>query len=899
MSAQIAAEAQAGEVLVSSTVKDLVAGSGIQFEDRGAQPLKGVKGKWRLLAVVRDSESGPIKDAHKSTPTSSRRTRAIDSLAILPLENASADPDMEYFSDGITESIINTLSQLPKLRVVARSTVFRYKGREVDPQEVGHELRVRAVLTGRVRQRGDELMIAAELIDVTNDEHLWGEHYNRKLSGIFDLQEEIAKEISERLRLKLTGDEKKFLAKRYTSNAEAYQLYLKGRYFWYKRTEEALRKSIEYFNQAIAEDPAYAAAFDGLSDSYALLALRGIIPPREGLLKAKAAARKALEIDDALGEAYASLAHVRLHEWDWPGLDEESKRDLELNPGHAIAYHWYSEYLMAMGQSDESIAIIKQGQETDPLSPVITSTLGFAFVFARKYDQAIEQFQKALELDSNHFLSHYRLGHIYSLKGLHREALEEAQKSVALSGRSTETLAGLAQAYAAAGISEEMQKVLDEVNERSKERYVSPYYVAKIYALAGEKEQTLAWLEKAYDERNPDFIELKVEPALDSLRTDARFRDLLRRVGLAPAESFPAGQSTSTALKSTWTGPSRKRTAGRAIASLAILPLVNTSADPNMDYLSDGITESIINSLSQLPKLKVLARSTVFRYKGRDTDPQQAGRELGVQAVLTGRVLQIGERLLIGTELVDVSDGSQLWGEQHQRAMADIFELQEEISGHISETLRLKVSGAQKKRLTKRHTRNTQAYELYLKGRFFWNKRTQEDTNRGIECFQQALSVDPNFALAFTGLAACQIALGDVRVQATPPKESFLQGQQLANRALELDDALAEAHGTLGHASMHLFDWPRAEKELRRALELNPNCAQACVWQAYYLAFTGQFEDSIASINCALQLDPLALPVNTSSAELLYFAGRFDESIDQFHKSIEMDAHYSPAHLER
>jgi TolB-like protein/serine/threonine protein kinase/Tfp pilus assembly protein PilF/class 3 adenylate cyclase/alpha-beta hydrolase superfamily lysophospholipase len=898
MSAQIAAKARAGEVLVSSTVKDLVAGAGIQFEDRRARPLKGVEGKWHLFAVVQDGESGAIKQAHKPPPKSSGRNKAIDSLAILPLENDSADPNMEYFSDGITESIINALSQLPRLRVVARSTVFRYKGLEVDPQEVGQQLGVRAVLTGRVRQAGDELMIAAELIDVRNDEHLWGEHYNRKLSSIFDVQEEIAKEISERLRLKLTGDEKKRLAKRHTANAEAYQLYLRGRYFWYKRTEEALRKSIDYFNQAIAEDPSYAAAYDGLSDSYALLALRGIIAPREGLLKAKAAARKALEIDDSLGEAYASLAHARLHDWDWSGLEEEFKRALELNPGHAIAYHWYSEYLMAMGRADESIAIVKQAQETDPISPVITSTLGFALLFARKYDRAIEQFQKALELDPNHFLSHYRLGHIYSLKGQHREALEAAQKSVALSGSSTETLAGLGQAYAAAGMSEETQKVLDELNESSKERYVSPYYVAKIYASLGEKEQAVAWLEKGYLERNPDFIELKVEPVLDVLRTDARFRDLLRRVGLAPAESFPAAQSSRTTLKSSWTGPSRKRTASKTIASLAILPLVNTGADPNMDYLSDGITESIINSLSQLPKLRVLARSTVFRYKGREVDPQQAGRELGVQAVLTGRVLQIGERLIIGTELVDVDDGSQLWGQQYQRAMADIFELQEEISGQISEALRLKVSGAQKKRLMKRLTKNTQAYELYLRGRFFFNKRTQEDANRGIECFQQALSLDPNFALAYTGLADCQILLGDVGVQAMPPKEAFLQGQESAARALEIGDALAEAHGTLGHVSMHLFDWPRAESELRRALDLNPNYAQAYLWQAYYLAFTGQFEDAIASINCALQLDPLALPVNTSAAELLYFAGRFDESIDQFHKSIELDARYSMAHLE-
>ena len=899
MSVRIAEKAKTDEVLVSSTVKDLVAGSGIQFDSRGETLLRGNDGKLRLFAVGESDEPFTVKKAaHKQpTKTASRATETIGSLAILPLANLSSDPNMDYLSDGITESIINSLAQLPALRVVARSTVFRYKGREVDPQELGRVLNVQAVVTGRVRQIGDSLKVTAELTDINADSQLWGDTYNRRLSDIFDVQEEIANEISEGLRLRLSGDEKKRLAKRYTKNTKAYEFYLRGRYFWYKRTEEALLKSIEYFNQAIEEDPSYAAAYDGVSDSYALLALRGIIPPREGLLKAKVAALKALEIDETLGEAYASLAHARLHDWDWSGLEEEFKHALELNPGHAIAYHWYSEYLMARGRADESIAIIKQGLETDPISPVITSTLGFAFLFARKYDQAIEQFRKALELDPNHFLAHYRLGHIYSLKGSHREAIDEAQQSVALSGGSTETLAGLAQAYAAAGMREEMQTVLDELNQRSKDHYVSPYYVAKVYAFLGDQEQALHWLEKGYEERNPDFIELKVEPGLDVLRTDARFLDLLRRVGLAPRDS-PDAHSTGIVVKSPRTAPSRKRTAGKAITSLAILPLVNTSADPHMDYLSDGITESIINTLSQLPRLRVLARSTVFRYKGREVDPQQVGSDLGVRAVLTGRVQQLGERLVIGAELVDVNDGSQLWGELHHRAMADIFELQEEISGHISEALRLKLSGADKKRLAKRHTGNTQAYELYLKGCFFYNKRREEEANRGIEYFQQALSLDPHFALAYTGLADCQILLGDVGVQALPPKEAFLQGQASVARALELDDGLAEAHGTMGHVSMHLFDWTNAEKEFRRALKLNPNYAQACLWHAYYWAFTGQFTEAIASINRALQLDPLSLPLNTSAAELLYFAGRFDESINQFQKALELDGQYSMAHLE-
>ena len=346
-----------------------------------------------------------------------------------------------------------------------------------------------------------------------------------------------------------------------------------------------------------------------------------------------------------------------------------------------------------------------------------------------------------------------------------------------------------------------------------------------------------------------------------------------------------------------YSAPVRSSRRARPIDSLAILPLANAGADPNMEYLSDGITESIINTLSQLPRLKVMARSTVFRYKGAEVDPRQVGRDLGVRAVLTGRVLQMGERLIIGTELVDVADGSQLWGEQYHRAIADIFELQAEISRQISEKLRLKLSGAEKKRLTKRHTKNSQAYELYLKGRFFWNKRTEEDAKRGIDCFHQALLLDRNFALAYAGLADCQTLLGDVGIQAMLPKEAFSQGQQSAARALELDELLPEAHGTMGHIHMHLFDWSAAEREFRRALDLNPNFAQARLWYAYYLAFTGRFNDSITIINSALQLDPLSPPVNRSAAELLYFAGRFDEAIDQFHTSMEMDSHYL-AHLE-
>ena len=455
----------------------------------------------------------------------------IESIAILPLLNASGDPEIDYLSDGLTENVINNLAQLPALRVMAWGTVARFKGQDVAPAEIGQTLGVRVVMTGRMLQLNERLIVRAELIDAADGAHLWGAAYDRELADIFTMQADIASEISRNLRLKLTGEEKQRLTRSHTASTKAYQFYLKGRYFWYKRTEQDLRKGIEYFNQAIEEDPSYAAAYDGLSDSYALLALRGIVPHQAAFRRAKAAAKKALEIDDSLGEAHASLAHIRLHEWDWTGLDEEFKRALDLNPGHSIAYHWYSEYLTTMGRADESIEIIQKAMEVDPLSPITWVGVAGRLYLARRYDEAIKVSQEGFEVNPNHFLLHLLLGRAYLQIGMYQEAVAEMQKAVSLSGNSTEALSGLARAYAAAGSRVEAQKIIEELIAQAAEHYVSPYSIAKIHASLEDKEQAFTWLEKAFNERHPDFIELKVEPALDYLHDDSRFADLLRRVG--------------------------------------------------------------------------------------------------------------------------------------------------------------------------------------------------------------------------------------------------------------------------------------------------------------------------------------------------------------------------------
>ncbi len=489
-----------------------------------------------LKRLKRDTDSGRTAASGSALATPASRSqqpsKTIDSLAVLPFINLSGDPEMEYLSDGITDTLINSLSQLRRLRVVPRSLTFRYKGREVDPQRVGSELNARAVLTGRVMQRGDTLLVGTELMDVARLSQLWGAQYNRKMADIFVLQEEIAREITEKLRLQLTGDEKKRLTKRATGNKEAYQLYLKGRFWLGKRTPEGSSKAIEYFQQAISKEPTYALAYSGLADCYSFLPTLTSVPPKEAYPKAKEAALKALEIDDALAEAHTSLAFVKAnHDWDWSGGEREFLRAMALNPDYAIAHLWYGFTLANMGRLDKSIAEAKRALELDSLSLEINWFLGLAYYFARQYDQAIEQYRKTLELDPNFFLPHTFIGWAYIQKSMYKEGIAELEKAVAITP-SNMSLACLGYGYAAAGRRPEAQKVLDQLNELSKHKYVPPFHRALICVGLGEKGQAFEWLEKAYEERF--MIGIKVNPVFDPLRSDPRFADLLRRMNLQP-----------------------------------------------------------------------------------------------------------------------------------------------------------------------------------------------------------------------------------------------------------------------------------------------------------------------------------------------------------------------------
>lgn len=475
--------------------------------------------------------------------TAARRQRVskiIDSLAVLPFQNSSGDPEHEYLSDGITGSLINNLATLPKLRVMAQSTVSRYKAREIDPQAVGRELNVRSVLTGRIIQSGGSLRIGTELVDVATGSQLWGAQYDRKPGDIFLVQDEISNEISEKLRLKLTRAEKKQLTKRHTDNAEAYRLYLKGRHHWNQWTEPGFYKAIEYFQQAINTDAGYALAYAGLADCYVLLGWNCYLPPKAAFPKAKAAANTALQFDPDLAEAHTPLAAVLwLHDWQWDEAQKEFERSLELGPKYPTAIWWYAEYAMTMGWHAEAMIRIRNSQDLDPLSLIINDSVGWSLYFARRYDEAIEQLRRTVDLDPNYPVTYWVLSLVLRQTGKYEQAITEGEKAVKLSGGSPLMRAALACTLGAAGRKEEALRILEDLTELAKEKYVAPYFFAGLHVGLGESERAIEYLEKCYEEHSHWLIYLHLDPSMDALRDHPGFKRILHRVGL-PAMTTPS-----------------------------------------------------------------------------------------------------------------------------------------------------------------------------------------------------------------------------------------------------------------------------------------------------------------------------------------------------------------------
>ena len=502
------------------------------------KPVKrGIRPQWMhfvwvgavaLLLLLFGLNVGGVRELIFHSSTSPR----IESIAVLPFVNVSNDPKTEYLSDGITEILIDSLSELPNLAVMSRNTVFRYKGQPTDPQKLGRELHVQAILTGRLVQTGDDLMISVNLEDVQNSRQIWGDQYNRKRSDLSSVQREIAADIYGRLRPTLVGEEKKLLSKRATESGEAYQLYLQGLFYWNKGTAGDFKMASDFFTQAVQKDPRYALAYAGLADTYSLMGDYGYLGSSEAWPRAKTAAMQALDIDSTLAEAHTSLGLVKEHfEWDWLGAEKEFRRAIELNPNSANTHHWFGEYLTNMGQFEEGLRETRKAQEIDPLSRLINTTIGWQLYSARQNAQAIEQLRKVLDIDAKFVPARRLLEGVYAQMGNYKEAVAEREKMLSLFGGS-ELAASVEEDFSKSGYRGVLQSWVDGLTEVSKHGHVSSYSIGETYMRMGEKEKAIKWLQDASDEHDSELVSLGVDPLFDSVRSDPRFREILRRMKL-------------------------------------------------------------------------------------------------------------------------------------------------------------------------------------------------------------------------------------------------------------------------------------------------------------------------------------------------------------------------------
>ncbi len=844
---------------------------------------------------------------------------AIKSVAVLPFANVGDDPQMEYLPDGITEYLINSLSQLPGLRVTARGTVFTYKGRALDPRQLGVALDVRALVLGRVARRGEQLVIGVELVDVRDGACLWGAEYARPRADIFAVQEEVAREIARQLRLKLTRAAEQQLARRYTADVEAYHLYLKGRYHFLRFNRVDQERALAYFQQVVARDPRYALAYTGIADVYADCSSQ-YMPASEAMPRAKEAALQALALDAQLAEAHHSLAVVKwFGDWDWAGAEAAFRRALELNQNAATTHGFYADFLLRLRRFDEALSAARRCQELDPLASHGSIMVSKAFYYLGRYEESEAQCRQTLILDPHYFWAHVYLAHNFKRQGRRAAAIAELQRALAIT-RHDGTLAHLCCLYAAEGQHEEARAALDELEAQARQRHVSPVHRAQAYAGLGEAEPAFELLRQAYAERADHLLSLDINPFFDSLRADPRFEALRRDIGLAtPSEPRPVpaaeSQARPTARWRVWLagqsfrqlrqlellvtltilftlavlGVGRYLLPARTpapIATLAVLPFANALNDPQLEYLPDGITDSLIGSLSQLPALTVMARGTVFTYKGKEVDPRAVGAALKVNALVLGRVARAaGEQLTISVELVDAATGARLWGRDYQPVPNGLVRARDELTRELGEVLRPRLSRAERQ-FAKPATADNEAWQLYLRGEHLSNQGRLEAYQKALEYFNQAVARDPRFALAHAGIADVYSALS---AQVLPPSEAMHRARQAALTALQLDETLPEAHNSLALVKWWAdWDWDGAEREFQRAIELNPNLSRAHFTYTGLLIQRGRFDDALREIGRAEALDPFSLRVIELAGRRLIYARQPEQAVAHLRKSLEL-----------
>ncbi|MEP6902544.1 MAG: protein kinase [Actinomycetota bacterium] len=800
------------------------------------------------------------------------------SVAVLPLKLFGAvtgdDTGDEYLCIGLADALITRLSNVRWFVVRPTSSVLKYGNSELEPMMAGTELGVNYVVDGNIRRVGTRLRVTIQLLNISEGAARWAEKFDEEFTDVLSLEDLISEKIAEALMPQLSGEERSKLKKRGTNSTEAFEHYLRGRHYWNSFTENGFAKAIVAYHQAIAFDPNYALAYAGIADYYNWLGVYGVLPSKECFLSATENARKAIELDAELGEAYASLAFAgHGGNFAWEESERNFQNALRLSPNSAETHVWYSIKLTTEGRFGEGLSHATRAIELDPQTPFNQHNLGWLLYYAKQFDKSFRQYSKTAGMFP--FYPLVQCGLAWTLRSLGRfdEAVNAANRARELMSESVFSLHVQGQTFAAAGMREPAEVILEKLEKLSERQYVSPYHTAMIYAFLDEKERAIELLESCLHTSEAWLVWLGVEPAFDSLRLDPRFKAVMNQT------KNPILQRAAETKQE------------KPNPTLAVLPfkVMNPTSGQSTDdkFLGVGLADSLITRLSNIRRFTVRPTSSVLQFDTHG-DPFGAGRELDVDFLIDGNIRRVGETLRVTVQLLCIEEGATRWARRFDEKITDFLTLEDLISEQIVSEILPQLTGEEAQQLKKRGTNNPQAHEAYLRGRYFWNKFTGETLPKAFESFNKAIALDPNYALPYVGLADYYIWLcifGFI-----PSPEAFPKAIEAAQKALEIDDQLGDAYASLGFATLlYDWDWQRAESLFKRAIELSPNYPFAHEWYSNLLIATGRLEEGLKEIKRAEQLNRLSARSLLITSWTLYQMRRYEEAIEKAEKALELE----------
>jgi TolB-like protein/Flp pilus assembly protein TadD len=810
----------------------------------------------------------------------------IKAIVVLPFENLSGDPEQEYFVDGMTDALSAELGKIKALRVISRTSAMHYKDTDKMIPEIAKELGVDAVIEGSVLKAGNDVRVTAQLVDGRTDAHLWSDNYMGALTNILALQSQVTLAIAREIEATLTPEEEARITRTEAVNPKAYEAYLLGIHYLDKGLEPDIEVAIEYFKRALEIDSDYAIAYAGLADAYRILGNTNIRSPEDTWQNALTAAEKALAIDDGLAEAHTALAVVKyLFKWDWPGAEKEFKRALEINPNSADAHLEYSSFLRDMERYDEALLQNERASELDPHSIWVKFFKWLTLYMSGRETEAIQLVENAIESDPDqaHPYWYWWLANCYAGQGRCEEALDPLRSQINLMEEDvTDELGILGYLYGRLGQKAKALEQLEALDElAAKGRYVSPITRSLIYIGLDDRDKAFACLEEGYRRHSAKMVWLKVWFFFDTLRDDPHFQDLLRRM------NFPEVPVSGPAAK-----PEEATQA--PIEKIAVLPLTSFSSESDEDWFVDGMTDALITQLGKIKALTVISRTSAMQYKNVSKPMREIARDLGVDALIEGSVRRAGNDVEIIARLIDGRTDERIWDDLFHGTFSDILALQSQVTLAIAREIEAALTPEEERRIARTETVNPEAYEAFLKGKFFFEKFTEADFKSAVDYLEKAIEIDPNYAEAHAWL--CPAYWVPSACGYSRPRESFPKARSAANKAMALDETLAGAHVSVGWIALaYDWQWQKAKQSFERARELNPNVPEVYSGLARYLLLAGRFDEAIEMMKTAVKLDPLSQEFNNGLAWMYLYSGQVERAIEQHKKTLELYPSYVEA----